>query len=222
MNSPTIPGQNNKGKKGEIVVNVPVNTGTNTSEAANLTASVIVNFLKLLNKRWAFSITTIASSTTIPKPNKNANNTMVFNVKSNPGMNKNVNKADKGTESPTNAASRTPIKNINTITTKINPRITVLIKSARSPRVRSDWSAVTETTKPAGKRLSRYSSIVFSMRSAALIRFAPLRLITFKVITDFLSKRAKSCFSSNPSRTSATSFKRTRAPVEEPTIKLAN
>ena len=164
----------------------------------------------------------MASSTTIPNPKRNANKTIVFNVKSKLGMNKKVSKADKGTERATKAASRTPIKNINTTTTKMNPRITVLIKSAKSPRVRSDWSAVTETTNPAGKRSSLYSSIVFSIRSAALIKLAPLRLITFRVITDLLSKRAKSCFSSNPSRTSATSFKRTRAPVDEPTTRLAN
>ena len=138
MNSPTIPGQNNKGKKGDIVVNVPDNTGTKTSEAANFTASTILNFLKLLNKRWAFSMTTMASSTTIPKLNKKAKSTMVFKVKSKPGMNKNVNKADNGTDNPTKAASRTPMKNINTITTKTNPKITVLIKSAKSPRVLSD------------------------------------------------------------------------------------
>ena len=41
MNSPTIPGQNNRGTKGIIVVIVPDKTGTNTSEAANLTASMI-------------------------------------------------------------------------------------------------------------------------------------------------------------------------------------
>ena len=138
MNSPTIPGQKSKGKNGEIVVRVPDNTGAKTSDAANFTDSTIVSFLKLLNKRCAFSITTIASSTTIPRPNKNPNNTIVFNVKSNEGINKKVNKADKGTESPTNTASRTPMKNINTITTKINPKTTVLIKSAKSPRVRSD------------------------------------------------------------------------------------
>ena len=138
MNSPTIPGQNSKGKKGEMVVNVPDNTGINTSEAANLTDSVMVNFLKLLNKRCAFSMTTIASSTTIPSPKRKPKRTIVFKLKSKDGMNKKVNKADKGTDKPTNTASLTPMKNINTITTKMKPRTTVLIKSARSPRVRSD------------------------------------------------------------------------------------
>ena len=138
INSPTIPGQKSNGKKGEIVVNVPDNTGINTSEAANFTDSVIVNFLKLLNKRCAFSITTIASSTTIPRPKRKPNKTIVFKLKSKEGMNKKVNKADNGTDKPTKTASRTPMKNINTTTTKMNPRITVLIKSAKSPRVRSD------------------------------------------------------------------------------------
>ena len=196
MNSPTIPGQKSKGKNGEIVVKVPDKTGTKTSDAANLTASTIVNFLKLLNNLCAFSITTMASSTTIPKPNKNPKRTMVFKVKSKLGIKRKVNKAERGTESPTNTASRTPIKNINTITTNKNPRITVLIKSAKSPRVLSDESAVTVTTNPLGNLVFLNSSIVFSMRSAASIKLAPPLLITFSVITDLLFSRAKSCFSS--------------------------
>ena len=166
-----------------------------------------------------FSITTMASSTTNPKPSKKANSTIVFRVNSAPtagptmGINTKANRADSGTERPTKMASRMPIKNINTNTTKINPSTTVLIRSLSSARVRSDWSAVTVTVRPCGNRSPLYSSMVFSIRSAASIRLAPARLITFRVTTVLPLKRAKSCCSSNESRTSATSPKRIVAPV---------
>ena len=44
INSPIIPGQNNNGKNGAIVVNVPENTGTITSPAAILAAVLISCF----------------------------------------------------------------------------------------------------------------------------------------------------------------------------------
>ncbi len=51
MNSPTIPGQNNNGKNGAMVVKVPDNTGKKTSDAAKATASFTLKFLNLLNNR---------------------------------------------------------------------------------------------------------------------------------------------------------------------------
>src|SRR5690349_18105784 len=80
INSPIIPGQNNKGKKGANVVKVPDNTGKNTSPVATLAACTI-GTLPLSKIRCVFSITTIASSTTIPSPSKKENNTIMFMVK---------------------------------------------------------------------------------------------------------------------------------------------
>ena len=101
MNLPTMPGQNNNGKNGATFTNVPVSTGQKTSPAASFTASMMVMSLCLLKIRCEFSITTIASSTTIPNANKNANNTITFNENPKPGKNKNANTELNGTESPT-------------------------------------------------------------------------------------------------------------------------
>jgi hypothetical protein len=77
---PMSPGQNASGIKGAKEVSVPLNTGKNTSPAAILAAFLIGTF-PLSNILWVFSITTMASSTTIPSASKNPNKTMTFNVK---------------------------------------------------------------------------------------------------------------------------------------------
>ena len=156
----------------------------------------------------------MASSTTIPKPNKKAKRTIVLSVNPENQSGMKAIKAESGTESPTKMASRTPIKNIKTITTKMNPKITVLTKSLMLLFTRSEVSAVTFTSKPCGKRSSLYLSNKASMRSDTAITFAPARFTTLRVTTDLPSKRAKSWRSSLLSRTSATSPKRTVAPVE--------
>ena len=65
INLPTTPGQNARGKNGARVVSVPDRIGTNTSPAANF-ADEAISILVFLCILWVFSITTIASSTTIP------------------------------------------------------------------------------------------------------------------------------------------------------------
>src|SRR5438045_1116114 len=87
MNLPMMPGQKSRGKKGARVVNVPDNTGTNTSPAA-MRAAMAEEYLPFSSTkmRWEFSITTMASSTMIPKPNNKANNTMKLRVTLEPVM----------------------------------------------------------------------------------------------------------------------------------------
>ena len=128
MNLPMIPGQNNNGKNGAKVVMVPANTGINTSPAAILAEVVAVNLpLPCTKIRWVFSITTMASSTIIPNPNKRANNTIKFKVMLVPinkfpaGKNTKATNILSGTDKATKKALVTPIKNINTINTKTNP-----------------------------------------------------------------------------------------------------
>ena len=123
-----IPGQNNNGKNGAKVVMVPANTGINTSPAAILAEVVAVSLpLPCTKIRWVFSITTIASSTIIPNPNNRANSTIKFNVilvpinKLPAGKNTNATNILNGTDKATKKAFVTPIKNINTINTNINP-----------------------------------------------------------------------------------------------------
>ena len=142
INFPMMPGQNNNGKNGANVVKVPANTGTKTSPAAILAEVVMGIFpLPCIKIRCVFSITTIASSTIMPNPNNNAKSTMKFKVtcvptiKSAPGKNTNATNMLSGTESATKNAFTTPIKNINTINTKIKPITIELTKSLKDDLV---------------------------------------------------------------------------------------
>ena len=128
MNLPMIPGQNSNGKNGAKVVMVPANTGINTSPAAILAEVVAVNLpLPCTKIRWVFSITTMASSTIIPNPNKRANNTIKFKVilvpinKLPAGKNTKATNILNGTDKATKNALVTPIKNMSTINTNTNP-----------------------------------------------------------------------------------------------------
>ena len=130
INLPMIPGQNRSGKNGASVVTVPASTGIKTSPAAIFAALLTLNFpLPSTNMRCVFSITTMASSTIIPKPNSRANSTIklrvtcVPTIKSAPGKNTNATNILSGTESATKNAFTTPIKNIRTISTSMNPII---------------------------------------------------------------------------------------------------
>ena len=128
MNLPTTPCQNANGKNGASVVSVPDKTGRNTSPAAFFAESTIPN-PSSWKIRWVFSITTMASSTTIPKASKKENRTIKFRLKPILGMIKNATKHDNGTDSPTKIALVAPMKNIRIRVTRINPMIMVLIKS---------------------------------------------------------------------------------------------
>ena len=82
-----------------------------------------------------FSITTMASSTTIPSAKINANITSIFIVNPIQGININAIAMDNGTEKPTKMAFTSPIKNIRTIVTSRNPIIIVLLSSSTVFRV---------------------------------------------------------------------------------------
>ena len=130
INLPMMPGQNRSGKNGAKVVIVPANTGMKTSPAAILAAKLTLNLPFPSTKiRCVFSITTMASSTIIPKPNSRAKSTIklrvtwVPTIKSAPGKNTNATNMLSGTDSATKNAFTTPIKNMRTISTRINPII---------------------------------------------------------------------------------------------------
>ena len=206
INEPIIPGQNNKGKNGAKVVIVPASTGRNTSPAAFL-AAVLIGTFPFAKILCVFSITTIASSTTIPNPSKKANNTIKFILMPNKLKTIKAINIESGTDKPTNIASVAPIKNINTMVTRINPIIMVLIKSATCVLVKVEVSPVTVTSTSVG--ISFFSSSTKSalILSDASIKFSPLFLITFNVITFLPSKRAKLSCSLKSSFISAISFK---------------
>ena len=197
MNLPMIPGQNNSGKKGASVVNVPAKTGTNTSPAA-IRAAIAEDIFPLpsTNMRWVFSITTMASSTIIPSPKSKAKRTMKFRVtcvptiKSAPGKNTNATNILRGTDSATKKALVTPIKNIRIINTKINPIMIEFTRSLKEVLVLILKSPVITAFRFLGYNTPLLSSTIFFTPSLVSIRFSPLRLIIFKVTTFFPSNRA--------------------------------
>jgi hypothetical protein len=79
------------------VVMVPENTGRNTSPAAILAASLIGTF-PLAKIRCVFSITTMASSTTIPSASRKENSTIMFSVNPIHGITIKAIKHDNGTD----------------------------------------------------------------------------------------------------------------------------
>ncbi|MCY1521779.1 hypothetical protein D9M68_566060 [compost metagenome] len=195
INLPIIPGQNKSGAKGASVVNVPENTGRKTSPAAIL-AAFTIGILPLSKIRCVFSITTMASSTTIPNPNRKENKTIMFMVKLKPnippkiGIAKKAINMERGTEEATKMAFVTPIKNIRITVTRIKPMIMVLIRSCRVTRVWSDWSPVILISRPLGNTEACISLIIALILSDASMRFCPERFFTFKVITFFPYRRA--------------------------------
>ncbi len=123
-----MPGQKSNGKNGASVVNVPASTGMKTSPAARFVARLMGTLPFPSTKiRCVFSITTMASSTIIPRPNNSANNTMKLSVTWAPMMRSAAGKNTKatnilsGTLNATKNALVTPMKNISTINTSKNP-----------------------------------------------------------------------------------------------------
>ena len=199
-----MPGQKASGTNGISVVAVPANTGRKTSPVAILAACAI-GILPLSNIRCVFSITTIASSTTIPSASRKENNTIMFIVKPIVGKTRKAMAQDSGTDIATNRALVTPMKNIRIIVTSINPMMIVLIRSVSVDLVFSDWSPVTTIFRSLGSSVPCIFFISSVMLSDASIRFWPLAFITFRVITLLPSRRAKLFCSWKLSVTSAIS-----------------
>ena len=197
MNFPMMPGQNSKGIKGANVVSVPAKTGTNTSPAAYLAASTLLIFPFPCEKiLCVFSITTMASSTTIPKPNKSANSTMKLSVTLDPTMNSaegssiNARNMLNGTESATKKELVTPIKNMRIIITRINPITIEFTNSSNAADALMLRSPVMLIFKSFGSTLPCISSTILLIFSDALIRFSPERLMILRVTTFLPFKRA--------------------------------
>ena len=137
MNLPITPGQKANGTKGASTTSVPDNTGKNTSPAAIL-AALRMGTLPLSNTRCVFSITTIASSTTIPSASRKENRVIIFKVKPSVGNTRNAMKLESGTDNPTKMALVAPMKNIRINVTRIKPMMMVLIRSFKVVLVRFD------------------------------------------------------------------------------------
>jgi hypothetical protein len=129
MNFPGIPGINMRGKKGAIVVSVPVKTAAATSPTPRLAAAVTERSGVVVKWRYTFSTTTIELSTTIPKTRIKDIRTTMFKVKPMTGIKMKAMIMDIGMAIPTNRAFVSPMKNMRIKTTTMNPRMTVLKRS---------------------------------------------------------------------------------------------
>ena len=137
MNCPIIPGQRPKGINAATVVAVEIIIGKAISPIPFLAASILVIPSSSI-KRYTFSTTTIPLSTSIPSPIISPKSTIVFKVYPNaPKIIKDIN-IDIGIAKPTNNAFLNPRKNINTMTTKITPKIILFTKSSTCPIVFGD------------------------------------------------------------------------------------
>ena len=158
-------------------------------------------------------MTTMASSTIIPSPNKRANKTIKFKVICEPtntspaGNNTKATNILKGTDKATKKALVTPIKNINTNNTKIKPMTMELTKSVKELLVLILVSPEITKSTSFGISLATASATIFFTASVVAIKFSPLRLIIFKVSTFLPFKRAKLSFFFTVSLIEATSLK---------------
>ena len=190
MNLPMIPGQKSSGTNGASVVRVPASTGTKTSPAAYLAASGALIFpLPCAKILCVFSITTMASSTTIPNPNNSANNTMKLRVTLDPmitsaeGNRMNARNILSGTESATKNEFVTPMKNIRMIITKINPITMEFTNSLKAAPALMLRSPVIFMLRSFGNTSFFISSTSLLILADALMRFSPERLMMLSVTT---------------------------------------
>ena len=137
-----MPGQNIRGTKGANVVSVPASTGIKISPAAIFAAMMeLILPLPSIKIRCVFSITTMASSTMIPRPNNKANSTIKFNVtwppmiRSAAGKKRKATNMLSGTESATKNALVTPMKNMRISNTRIKPMTIEFTRSLNEVRV---------------------------------------------------------------------------------------
>ena len=182
INCPIIPGQSPKGINAATVVAVEIIIGNAISPIPFLAASIRVIPSSSI-KRYTFSTTTIPLSTSIPSPIINPNNTIVFKVYPKaPNIIKDMN-MDIGMAKPTKMAFLNPKKNINTMTTKITPKIILFTKSSTWPMVFGDWSLAMVTFKSDGKLFSRAAFTMAPTLSAAATIFSPDLFFTSNMTT---------------------------------------
>ena len=192
-----MPGQKSSGMKGARVVRVPANTGMKTSPAANLAASFALIFPFPCEKiLWVFSITTMASSTTIPSPKSRANSTMKLSVTLDPTINSALGRRMKarnmlrGTERATKNELVTPMKNMRMIITSTKPMTMEFTSSSKAAEALMLRSPVILMLRSLGNSSAFNCFTMPLIFSEALIRFSPERLMMLSVTTFFPFNRA--------------------------------
>src|SRR5690606_31565206 len=139
MNSPMMPGQRPRGTKAATVVRVEMMMGKAISPIPCLEAWIL-DIPSSSIRRYTFSTTTIPLSTNIPRPMIRPKRIMVFMVYPRPFKIINAMNMESGMAKPTKRAFLNPRKNINTVTTRMIPKMMLFIKSSTIPTVVEDWS----------------------------------------------------------------------------------
>ena len=136
MNSPMISFQNTNGKNAARVVAVEAIMGMAISPTARQAASH--KGTPCRTKRWIFSTTTMALSTSIPRARTRPNNTIIFTVEPRIPSTTNEINMDMGMANPTKRALRNPRKKNNMEITKIIPIIMLFSRLETMSRTYSD------------------------------------------------------------------------------------
>ena len=138
MNSPTTPGQNNRGMNTASVVAVDAMMG----QAMRLAASPHADFTFWPSERFlsASSDTTMAPSTSMPATSMRLNRTTILRVKPIPQITRIPVRNAPGMVSPTKSAERGPMAAMIRTITSTMAVSTLLSRSLRMSRTSPDWS----------------------------------------------------------------------------------
>ena len=138
MNSPTMPGQNRSGAKAARVVAVEAMIGHDMRFAANAKARSGGSPSRSL--RSAYSVTTMAPSTSMPTASMSENRTTILIVSPRTANTRMPVRNDPGMASPTRMPLRTPKAPMITIRTNRTALSTLFWRSARMVRIWTDLS----------------------------------------------------------------------------------
>ena len=208
MNSPMMPGQNSSGEKAAIRVAVATTTGPNMRRAASAKAGP--EAMPSVIRRSAYSVTMIASSTSMPTARIRLNSTTILTVKPATDRARMPIRNEVGMARPIRIDERMPRKYRITMNTRITAVSTEFCKSSSIVRMSFDLSWLKLTSTPAGSTDLNSSATAFTPSTVSM-RFAPDRLDTSIAIAGLPLSRAMESASSKVERIVARSRARTTA-----------
>ena len=173
MNSPTTPGQNSSGMNAARVVAVEAMIGHAMRFAAKAYArgpsSPSASF------RSAYSVTTMAPSTSMPTARISENRTTMLTVSPRSDSTRMPVRNDPGMAMPTSPAVRTPKAPTTTIMTSRTALMTLFWRSLSIVRISSERSWLKVTCTDSGQK-ARSSSTTARTASMVSMMFSPVRL----------------------------------------------
>ena len=208
MSSPYTPGIPRSGAKAAIVVRTPKAAGKSTLRVPRIADSSRLSPPSSI-RRWTFSPTTIASSTTMPRATMNANMLSRLTVIPRPGINRNAPKNVNGSPAAVQTARR--VESVKNSTRKMSPRPDSPFRTMRSrrPWKSSDAKYQGVTRIPSGTRTAAMTSRALTVVSASR---PPSRSRTLRNTAGSPFIEASRSDAAKPSATVAMSARRTTPP----------